>query len=143
MANLIITSRQDDLTEALEIKLTDSRIYNDMYTYFKIGLPNIAVIFVDWSTYEIMTLISGYIGVTEQSSQIICLNVLALMFQIPCGFQQAMTSHVGKEIGANEPKNAYETYKIINIFSLVYCICEFCLVYTFRNNIVKVYTEDH
>ena len=51
-----------------------------MVEYWVIGIPTIAIIFLDFSCFNIMTLMSGYLGVTEQASQIILFNILALMY---------------------------------------------------------------
>ena len=44
------------------------------------------IIFIDWSCFEVMTLLSGHLSVTSQAAQILLLNILALMFQVPYGF---------------------------------------------------------
>ena len=47
--------------------------------YFKIGIPASLLIFTEWFALEISTLICGYIGVKEQSTQVLFLCLLNML----------------------------------------------------------------
>ena len=51
-----------------------------MKEYLAIGMPNIAIIVLDWACFEITTLMAGYVGVKEQASQILMLNIMYVLF---------------------------------------------------------------
>lgn len=61
----------------------------------KMGIPSIAVILLDWSTFEILTLASGNFGVTSQAAQIILNNIFITLAQIPYGIQSTSTALIG------------------------------------------------
>ena len=51
-----------------------------MATYLKIGIPNMTIIVLDWTCFEISSLLAGILGVKEQAVNIILLNLLTLSF---------------------------------------------------------------
>ena len=65
LGNLYITSRQEDLKEALEIGISDGRVFLEIFDYLKIAFPSMTVIFIDWSVGKILILWSGFFGVTS------------------------------------------------------------------------------
>lgn len=46
-----------------------------------------------------MTVISGYISVTAQASQVVIMNIIALLFMIAIGLNQAAATTIGQKIG--------------------------------------------
>ena len=55
-----------------------------------------AIIVLDWGCFEITTLMAGYIGVNEQATQILLLNILYVLSQFPYGLQQSSSYLIGK-----------------------------------------------
>lgn len=53
LGNLYITSRQEDLKEALEIGISDGRVFLEICDYLKMAFPSMTVIFIDWSVGQI------------------------------------------------------------------------------------------
>lgn len=49
------------------------------------GLPAAMMLALEWWAFELMTLLAGYIGVTEQAAQIVMINITALLFMLPLG----------------------------------------------------------
>jgi Na+-driven multidrug efflux pump len=62
------TYQEEELVEAIQVSIFNRQVYDQWYPYLNIGLPNCIIIFFDWSCYEVMTLMSGYIGVDEQAT---------------------------------------------------------------------------
>jgi MATE family multidrug resistance protein len=60
---LVYTNTQDDIAEA--VQMPDSRVFDDMYEYFSIGIPSTIMLCLDWWVWELLILISGYLGVHE------------------------------------------------------------------------------
>ena len=54
------------------------------------------IILLDWTCFEISSLMAGILGVNEQAVNIILLNALTLSFQIGYGLQQAGCALVGR-----------------------------------------------
>jgi MATE family multidrug resistance protein len=64
-----------------------------------LGIPSAMMLCLEWWAFEVMTLLAGYIGVDEMAAQVIIMNVLALVFMIAVGLQQAATCLIGQQIG--------------------------------------------
>jgi len=79
MITIYQTSHIPELKPATEVSIFNWQVYDQWKAYFNIGVPNVIIIFFDWSTFEVMTLFAGYIGVAQQAVQIILLNLLALL----------------------------------------------------------------
>lgn len=58
VANVYQTKIQDDLKDSLTVKLTDPQVLIQWREYFRIGLPNIAILVLDWACFEFTTLIA-------------------------------------------------------------------------------------
>lgn len=100
------------------------------------------IFFLDWSCFEIMTLMCGYIGVTEQATQIILFNVLQVMFQVPYGIQQASCALIGHAIGDENVPLGRRIYKCVMIFTVLADIIEWSLLYYFRKYFCSVFTSE-
>ena len=79
------------------MKLPDRRTFalDGIWEYYRIGIPNAIMSCFEWWAYEVMTLLAGYISVDAQAAQVVTMNLVALMFMIALGMQQAVGSHVG------------------------------------------------
>mmetsp|Transcript_18416 Transcript_18416/g.31498 ORF Transcript_18416/g.31498 Transcript_18416/m.31498 type:complete len:122 (+) Transcript_18416:481-846(+) len=78
--NRYFTQRVEEIREANEVSFTDPQIRSQLGMYFKIGAPTMAVMCFDWSCFELMTIMAGYLGVVEQATQVLLLNLLAQVF---------------------------------------------------------------
>lgn len=72
------TQAELDIAELNEVSIFDKNVCRDFDEYLKIGIPNALTIFMEFSSYEIMILFVGYLGVIQQATQIILLNLIAL-----------------------------------------------------------------
>eukprot|EP00356_Strombidium_inclinatum_P003570 CAMPEP_0170484104 /NCGR_PEP_ID=MMETSP0208-20121228/3647_1 /TAXON_ID=197538 /ORGANISM="Strombidium inclinatum, Strain S3" /LENGTH=75 /DNA_ID=CAMNT_0010757363 /DNA_START=602 /DNA_END=829 /DNA_ORIENTATION=- len=75
-----MTSFVHELEEGKDVKYTDAAVVSGVRAYFKMGFPTLLVIVADWSCFEVMILMSGYMSVNEQATLVILMNVVALVF---------------------------------------------------------------
>jgi len=55
--------------------------------YLKVSLPSTVMICAEWWAFEILTLISGTLGVPEQASQTMIATIGAVLFTATLGVQ--------------------------------------------------------
>ena len=67
-----------------------------------LGIPSAMMLCLEWWAYEVMTLMSGYIGVKEQAAQIVLMNMIAFMFMFALGLSSAASTTVGHQIGRGD-----------------------------------------
>lgn len=104
--NLLVSRLQDSMKEALSVSCCDPAVFRNIGEYLRIGIPGSVIMIFDWGCYQILSLLSGYLGVKEQAAQIILWNTMSIMWQIPFGFQIASCAFVGQQIGAGELQKA-------------------------------------
>ena len=74
---------------------------NGWREYFAISFPVTVMICAEIWSFEFYTLTSGYLGVAQQASQVILLNICNGVFIVGASFMEAICSLVGSAIGAN------------------------------------------
>ena len=90
---LIFTHIQNDLQEALS--KPDSKVFRGLNSYFNLALPSTVMLILDWGAFEILVLISGFLGVTEQASCILIMNIVVLAYMVAEGFDTSACTLVG------------------------------------------------
>ena len=95
IGNIVATSRIEDTKKINCVSFIDSSILHNLGEYLSIGLPGSIIMIFDWGCYQILSIMSGYLGVKEQAAQIILWNLMTIMWQIPFGFQIAACALVG------------------------------------------------
>lgn len=80
---LILTNRIPEIEQA--IQWPNAQSIRGLGEYFSLALPSAMMLCLEWWAFEVMTLLTGYIGVNEQASQIIMYNIIALMFMFSLG----------------------------------------------------------
>jgi MATE family multidrug resistance protein len=59
--------------------------FTGLWDYLKIGVPSAALLCLEWWSFELMTLLAGYISVEAMAAQVILLNISMTFFMIPLG----------------------------------------------------------
>jgi Na+-driven multidrug efflux pump len=54
--------------------------FHDLKPYFGKGIPLACLILCEWMAYDIQIVLSGYMGITEQSCNIVQANITLLFF---------------------------------------------------------------
>ena len=97
--------------------------------------------FLEWTCFEILTLISGQLGVTEQATFVILYNLATILWGIPCGVQAAITAMIGKEIGAGNIENAKRLYKNTIVLIITVASSMFVTNFILRKHFIKIFTN--
>lgn len=78
------------------ITLPDSRVFSGLWQYLSLGIPSTIMLCLEFWVYDLMILMAGYIGVKEQACQIVVINIVALIWMVSIGLQQAASSTIGQ-----------------------------------------------
>lgn len=93
--HLVASAQGEDFDQITAISIFDSKVYENMDIYLRIGLPNVTIIMLDWTCFEITAVMSGFLGVEQQAVNVLALNITTIVFQIPYGIQQAGCALIG------------------------------------------------
>jgi len=83
------------------VSLTMKDCFTGWSEYLAISAPATLMVCAEWWCFEIMIILSGYVGLPDEGAQVILLSMLALLFRIALGMQEATVTLVGNTIGAN------------------------------------------
>lgn len=83
-----------------------------------LGIPSALMLCLEWWSFEIMILIAGYIGVDEQASQFLVIQITDLLLMVAFGLQQAASSCIGQQIGKGDVTSAREFKSLLDIIGL-------------------------
>ena len=74
--------------------------------YLSIGLPSALMVCFEWWAFEILAILSGYIGVEALACEVIIINIVSFVFMMPLGISFAASSLVGNYLGQGNPRQA-------------------------------------
>jgi MATE family multidrug resistance protein len=138
MSLLGYTASIPEIREAVQMPTMDT--FRGIGEYLGLGIPSAAMLCLEWWAFEIMTLITGYIGVTEQAAQIILLNIVGTTFMIALGLQAAASATVGQQIGNGNVPKAKEYFKVNMTSSFLIIFCAVSTVLIFSRQVLGIFT---
>lgn len=74
-------------------------IFSGWFDYLRIGLPGAMMLCFEWWAFEILAVISGWIGVQALAAEVIIINIVSFIFMIPLGIACAASALTGINIG--------------------------------------------
>lgn len=95
IGNIIMTHCCSDLKEALQVTICNKDVFNNLCEYLTLGVPGIFIMMSTWGSYEILNILSGFLGVKNQACQVILNNIKILLYNLPMGIQMAACGIIG------------------------------------------------
>ena len=96
----------------------------------------------EWWSFEIVAVLSGIIGVQALAANTIFIQVLATIFMVPLGIQEATCCIIGNCIGANNVPLAKRFFKLISTCALIIILLVSMTVLLTRTQIIEIFTAD-
>jgi multidrug resistance protein, MATE family len=93
----VYASMLEDIKES--IFWPDYRSFQGLTEYLKIGVPQTLMLCSEWWAFELITLITGYLGVKTQAAQILLFNFTMVMFCFAMGLSTVSSTLIGCQIG--------------------------------------------
>lgn len=120
----------------------------DWTEYLKLAIPGFAMLFFEWTNFEIGVIAAGQLGRDDISVMSIGIQTIYIGFMIPLGIGTAANIRIGQLLGENSPDKAKHSsivgFILAFVCSLVTCILIFScskyipLAFTSDTNIVEV-----
>ena len=63
----------------------DSRMFSDLYLYFKIAIPGACILCFEWWVFELLAIFSGLMSIEALAAEVIIVNLITFLFMIPLG----------------------------------------------------------
>ena len=61
-------------------------VFSEWGSYFHLAIPSMLMLCAEWWAFEIITIMSGYLGVDEQAVIVVLHNLSELIFMLMVGF---------------------------------------------------------
>jgi multidrug resistance protein, MATE family len=110
----------------------DLESFKDWKLYLALSIPSTMMICGECWFYEIVTIMSGYIGVNEQAVMVILVNLFLFLVCFSMGFSEALGTVVGNSIGENNVPKAKKYFKLAAMAGLPCIYAWISCFYIFR-----------
>ena len=87
---------------------------------------------LDWWVFELMIVFSGWLGVQEQTMQIIMLNIVAMAYMVAIGLEAASCSIIGQLLGRGDVVMAKKYMSTFFYVSSALLLNNIIMVYFFQ-----------
>jgi MATE family multidrug resistance protein len=110
--------------------------------YLKLAVPSAIMFSAECLGFEVLTLMSSFLGDIQLAANVCIFNFLALIFTIPEGLSLSCSTHVGNSIGARNIFNAKIYSKVGLTIGNIIMIFFTILLYIFNKEIAYLYTDN-
>ncbi|RNA42349.1 multidrug and toxin extrusion 2-like, partial [Brachionus plicatilis] len=114
----------------------------DWNDYLKLALPGFAMLFFEWTNFEIGVIASGKLGRDQISVMSIGIQTIYIAFMIPLGIATAANIRIGQLLGQNLPSKAKYSCKIGFLIAFASSLMTGMTILIFSNHIPLAFTKD-
>lgn len=119
-----------EVREAL--KLPNREIFYDLGYYMRMALPICFMQCFEWWAFEVIVLMSGAFGVVELAAQTILINVINIFYNFVLGYQTAVSSKIGFELGRQNISEAYAYNRVATRIAIIQILGCYFIMYGFN-----------
>ncbi|BHF62771.1 hypothetical protein SprV_0200575700 [Sparganum proliferum] len=120
-----------------------SEMWQDWHLWFKLALPGLMMLGLQWWIFEIGTILTGCVGDAELGAQTIIITIDSLIYTtIPLGLGVAACIRVGQALGAGNAIRPRSTasVSVVTVSGAVTIVS--ILLVTLKRSIVKIFSDD-
>uniref|UniRef100_A0A8C6G3B6 Solute carrier family 47 member 1 n=1 Tax=Moschus moschiferus TaxID=68415 RepID=A0A8C6G3B6_MOSMO len=132
----------------------------DWGPFFRLAIPSMLMLCIEWWAYEIGSFLSGVLGMVELGAQSIAYELAVIVYMVPTGFSVAASVRVGNALGAGDIEQAKTSSAvallITGLFDVIFCVlllgCKDVVGYVFTKDreiislvaqVVPIYAVSH
>lgn len=120
----------------------DRNTFKDLGEYIKLAINCCLLLVMEWWSFEIMSLLSSYLGILQNSAHLLTFSYAVLFFMFALGFQIASQTLIGNSLGAGIPQKGKKYLKIISIMATVVIVAYSSLAYSYRRALAAALTNN-
>ena len=120
----------------------DIEVFHDLREFLSYGVPSALEMLFEWGTFEMVTLLVGYVGVNELAGSAIAFSVLAIFYMVTYSVCSVTTALVGNSLGDNSKYNAIVYSRMSMFLSTILTAMNVVLTIVFRYEIAAIYTTN-
>ena len=120
----------------------DSRVFNDIWDHIKVGLTLSVTYALDCWVFDLMCLIAGYLGVMEQATTILIMNIILVIYMFAFGLEIASCTLIGNQVGKGDVDMALKFNASMRKVSTVSIALSCVLIYFTKEALVDLLTQN-
>ena len=110
--------------------------------FMGLGVPSFLLVAVEWSAFELQSVFAGWVSTQGLAAHVAGVNVIAIVFMIPNGVSQSLSTLIGASLGEGLPKLA-EDFTRKGALLMFFVACSYGLAIFFSvNGIAHIYSTD-
>ncbi|XP_045442460.1 multidrug and toxin extrusion protein 1 isoform X2 [Pipistrellus kuhlii] len=114
----------------------------DWGSFFRLAIPSMLMLCMEWWAYEIGSFLSGILGMVELGAQSIVYELATIVFMIPTGFSVAASVRIGNALGAGDIEQARRcslvSVLVTELFAVAFCV----LLLSCKDLVGYIFTTD-
>ncbi|XP_015413838.1 PREDICTED: multidrug and toxin extrusion protein 1 [Myotis davidii] len=107
----------------------------DWGPFFRLAIPSMLMLCMEWWAYEIGSFLSGILGMVELGAQSIVYELATVVFMIPTGFSVAASVRIGNALGAGD---IVQARRCSVLFAVAFCV----LLLSCKDLVGYIFTTD-
>ncbi|CAC5377768.1 TC.MATE [Mytilus coruscus] len=111
-------------------------------TFLNLAIPGIFMISVEWWSFEISTIVVGFLGKVQLAAHSIVYQINNLLFMIPLGLSSAVCVKIGQNVGAGDPNKAQSTSRVGILVGCVTALFTSTFYISMKDVAPKAFTSD-
>ena len=116
--------------------------YRGIRHFLGLGIPFFIMVSAEWIAYELQSLFAGWVSTEGLAAHVACANVVAIVFMIPNGVSQSLSTLVGASLGEGLPKQS-KLFAKKGGFMMLGIACTYGVsVMMFNSSIASMYSSD-
>ena len=115
----------------------------NLWTNFRLGLPGAFMTCFEWWCFEILTLFTGLMGVSEIAAEVVVVNIVTFVFMVPLGTSFAASALTGNNLGEGKIDVAKKQAALCFVFNTTITIIIIVLLGIYKDGISNLFTTEH
>ena len=122
--------------------IPDSRAFENMCEYLKIGIPGACMLCFEWWVFELLAIFSGLMSVEALAAEVIVVNIVTLVFMVPLGTAYAASAFTGYFLGQGKIDKAKKYSRITIGFACILTAIILVFIGCLKDQISRLFTQE-
>lgn len=120
--------------------MINSDSFKDWWQFLSLSLPSMLMTLIEGSSFELLTIYAGLLGVDELGANTIIANITFVVYMISVGIALTASSLIGKELGSGNYTNAKQLFYGTYLLAVVTSVAILFVAVVFTEQILHLYT---
>lgn len=110
--------------------------------FLGLGIPSFLLVAVEWIAFELQSVFAGWVSTQGLAAHVAGVNVIAIVFMVPNGVSQSLSTLIGASLGEGLPKLGIEFAKKGALLMFAIACLYGTTIWFFVNEIANIYSSD-